>query len=108
MVLFTLGLEIGLNIGQSEIMSAAGSVAGAIVLVHSRETTPFPEDYGIMLTPGVFNVINLRLTQIQRMPAPHGDCIPDQTDTSDRDVYQDIYKTTYSKVVRRAVNKLIY
>jgi hypothetical protein len=94
-----LGLELGLNIGQSEMLSAAGSVAGAIALVHSRDATPFPEDYGTMLAPGVYNVISLRTIKLSRMPAPYGDCIKDTVNTSDRNVYQETFNTSYSKVV---------
>ena len=94
------GLEIGVNIGQSDFLSAAGSVAGAIILPHSRNTMPFPEDYGLMLTPGVYNVISLRMMQVNRMPAPYGKCIMADVDTTDRDVYQETINTTYSRVVR--------
>ena len=80
-------------------MGAIASVAGAIVLVHARETMPFPEDYGIMLSPGLFNCVSLRLVQIKRLPRPYGDCIDETLDTSQRDVYQAKYSTKYSKVV---------
>ena len=88
-----------MNIGQSEFLRAAGSVAGAIVVVHARDKMPFPEDYGIMLTPGVFNVISLRMTQLTRKSAPYGDCMADDTDSTDRDVYQEQFNVTYSRVV---------
>ena len=81
-------------------MSAATSVAGVVVLIHARSEMPFPEDYGIMLTPGVFNVISLRLVQIQRMAAPFGDCLTDETDTTDINVYAEHFNAAYSKVVR--------
>jgi hypothetical protein len=93
------GLEIGINIGQSDLLGAAGGVAGAIVLVHAPETTPFPEDYGVMLTPGVFNIISLRLLKLSRMPAPYGDCMLSDVKTANRDAYQEILNTTYTKVV---------
>ena len=98
-ICFPPGLEIGINVGQSDFLSAAGSVAGAIILPHARLTMPFPEDYGTMLTPGVYNVISLRLVQVNRQPAPYGDCIKNDTDTSDRNVYQDLIKGSYSRVV---------
>jgi hypothetical protein len=100
--LLILGLEINLNIGQADFMTAAGSVAGVIVLMHGRNEMPFPEDYGIMLTPGVFNVISLRLMQIQRMPAPFGDCIADDIDTTDINVYAEHFNAAYSKEVRHS------
>jgi hypothetical protein len=74
-------------------------MVGAIALVHARDTMPFPEDYGIIVTPGVFNVISLRLRQINRAPAPYGDCIPGTTDTSDRNVYEEKFGAVYSKTV---------
>ena len=90
---------MSINVGQTDLMSAIASVAGAIVLVHARNTMPFPEDYGVMLSPGVFNCVSLRLLQITRLPRPYGDCIDETLNTSLRDVYQEKYSTKYSKVV---------
>ena len=70
------------------------------MLVHASGTMPFPEDQGTMLTPGVFNVLSLRLRQIMRTPAPYGDCISDDMDTYDRNVYKEKFNVTYSKLVR--------
>ena len=65
---------------------------------------PFPEDYGTVLTPGVFNVISLRLIQIHRMAAPYGDCVEEGLDTGDRNVYQEHNNASYSKVVKQHNN----
>ena len=70
------------------------------MLVHARGTMPFPEDYGVMLTPGVFNVLGLRLVQLNRTPAPYGDCISDDMDTFYRNVYKEQFNVSYSKMVR--------
>ncbi|KAK2153118.1 hypothetical protein LSH36_306g00027 [Paralvinella palmiformis] len=56
------GLEIGISIGQKDIYTAAGGVAGAVIVVHSKDTMPFPEDYGTVLTPGAYNAIRIHLT----------------------------------------------
>ena len=63
----SLGLEIGISIGQKDIYTAAGGVAGAVIVVHSKDTMPFPEDYGTVLTPGAYNAIRIQLVQIKRL-----------------------------------------
>ncbi|KAK2142409.1 hypothetical protein LSH36_960g00003 [Paralvinella palmiformis] len=92
-----LGLEVGLNIGQKDIYTAAGGVAGAVIVVHSKDAMPFPEDYGTVLTPGVYNSIKMQLIKIKRLPYPYGDCISTDIDSSNRDVYTSLYNVTYSK-----------
>ena len=81
------------------MFKAAGSVAGAVIVIHSKDTMPFPEDYGIVLTPGVYNAIRMQKIQIRRLPYPYGDCIDENSDASAKDVYISQYNVTYSKMV---------
>ncbi|KAK2144130.1 hypothetical protein LSH36_782g01017 [Paralvinella palmiformis] len=92
-----LGLEIGINLGQKDLFKPASSVAGAVVVIHSKGTVPFPEDYGNVLIPGLYNVIGFKLVRIKRLPSPYSDCINTGTYASERDVYIDQYNVSYSK-----------
>jgi hypothetical protein len=98
-VLVVSGLEMGINIGQNDCLRAACSVAGAVLLVHDRDTLPFPEDHGIILNPGVYNVVNLRLIQIHRMAPPYGHCVPQDVGASERDVFVERFNSTYTRMV---------
>jgi hypothetical protein len=92
-------LEVGVNLGLSDAFKAADGVAGAVVVIHSKDSMPFPEDYGTVLTPGVFNAISIRLVKLKRLPLPYTDCINQYVDASLKDVYITLYNTTYSKTV---------
>ena len=94
-----LGLEIGINLGQKDMFKPASGVAGAVVVVHSKGTMPFPEDYGTLLSPGLYNVIGIKLVRIKRLSSPYSDCISPDRDNSDRDVYIQHYNVTFSKTV---------
>ena len=65
---------------------------------------PFPEDYGTVLPPGVYNAVRIHKIQIKRLPFPYGDCILANSDMSDRDVYTSQYNVTYSKTVSYCVS----
>ncbi|KAK2148638.1 hypothetical protein LSH36_488g04037 [Paralvinella palmiformis] len=91
------GLEVGVTLGLSDAFRAADGVAGAVVVIHSKDSIPFPEDYGTVLTPGVFNAISIRLVKLKRLPLPYTDCINQDVDASLKDVYITLYNATYSK-----------
>ena len=95
----SIGLEIGINLGLKDMFKAAGGLAGAVVLIHSKGTMPFPEDYGTVITPGVYNTISVRLVTIKRLPEPYTDCIMMDSDAAVKDAYVSVYNVTYSKAV---------
>ena len=78
----------------------AGGIAGAVIVIHSKDTMPFPEDFGMVLKPGVYNAIKIKLVQTERLPYPDDNCITLDSDASNRDVYINRYNVTYSKTVR--------
>ena len=41
-----------MNIEQDQYVSEVGNTAGLIVLVHRQSLMPFPEDHGILVSPG--------------------------------------------------------
>ncbi|KAK2148637.1 hypothetical protein LSH36_488g04036 [Paralvinella palmiformis] len=102
------GLEVGVTLGLSDAFKAADGVAGAVVVIHSKDSMPFPEDYGTVLTPGVFNAISIRLVKLKKLPLPYTDCINQYVDASLKDVYITLYNTTYSKMVCLDMMKKIY
>ena len=88
-----------MTLGLSDAFKAADGVAGAVVVIHSKDSMPFPEDYGTVLTPGVFNAISIRLVKLKRLSLPYTDCINQDVDASLKDAYATLYNTTYSKTV---------
>ena len=74
-------------------------MAGAVIVVHSKDTMPFPEDYGTVLTSGVYNAIRIHLARIKRLPYPYGECVITDSEASYRDVYISQYNVIYSKMV---------
>ncbi len=54
------GLQVILNVGQNEYTSNIGDVAGAVMVVHSQNVMPFPEDEGILLYPGEIATIGMK------------------------------------------------
>ena len=88
-----------MNINQEEYLRAGNELAGVLLLVHSPDMMPFPEDDGIMLLPGIFSIIGLRLNKIQRALPPVGECMRNDIDTMDINVYEELYSSKYSKKV---------
>jgi len=50
-----------INLGRNDMYQASGGVAGAVIVIHSNNAMSFPEDFGTVLTPGVYNAIVLSL-----------------------------------------------
>ena len=93
-------MELAININQGEFVSSANELAGALMLVHSADVMPFPEDDGIMLLPGIFSIVGLRLNKIERAKPPVGDCMKAHINTVDINVYEELFPVNYSKKVR--------
>ena len=51
-VYLRVGLSLVINIQQDQYVSEAGNTAGIIVLVQQQNLMPFPEDHGILASPG--------------------------------------------------------
>jgi len=51
-----------LNINQKEYISQAGDTAGAIVDIRPQNQMPFPEDDGILVSPG--HATSIGITQV--------------------------------------------
>ena len=58
-----------INIQQDQYVSEIGNTAGVIVLVHRQNLMPFPEDHGILVSPGYetdvsFSVVSAQLIEM--------------------------------------------
>ena len=86
------GLHLSINVGQQEYMDISSNLAGVVVLVHSQDVIPFPEDDGVFLIPGEFSLIGLKMLKITRQPAPYSDCV-EQAGASDGSGYDESHRS---------------
>ncbi|XP_070189008.1 degenerin deg-1-like [Littorina saxatilis] len=68
------GLKLLLTVEEEEYMPQVQSV-GVKMVVHSQDALPFPENDGILLSPG-----SLTQNVYQRTGPPYGDCVSHSTD----------------------------
>jgi len=59
-----VGLSMTININQHEYIKQAGDTAGAIVVIRSQNQMPFPEDDGIIVSPG--HATSIAITQVNK------------------------------------------
>jgi len=53
-----------LNINQNEYITQAGDTAGAVVVIRPQNQMPFPEDDGIIVSPG--HATSIAITQVNK------------------------------------------
>ena len=51
-----------LNINQNEYVTETGDIAGAVVVIRPQNEMPFPEDDGIIVSPG--HATSIAITQV--------------------------------------------
>ncbi|XP_070574535.1 uncharacterized protein [Ptychodera flava] len=68
------GLKVTIFLEQHEYIPLYGQEAGVRALIHSPDITPFPEDDGITVKPGVKTSIAIRQISIERKTYPYGNC----------------------------------
>jgi len=51
-----------LNINQNEYVTETGDIAGAVVVIRPQNQMPFPEDDGIIVSPG--HATSIAVTQV--------------------------------------------
>ncbi|OWF52765.1 Degenerin-like protein asic-2 [Mizuhopecten yessoensis] len=68
------GLALELYLEQDEYIGSLSPDAGIKLTIHNQTSMPFPEENGINLAPGFKTGISLKLTEIIRAKAPHGEC----------------------------------
>jgi len=52
-----------LNINQNEYVTETGDIAGAVVVIRPQNEMPFPEDDGIIVSPG--HATSIAITQVK-------------------------------------------
>ncbi|ESN98358.1 hypothetical protein HELRODRAFT_177242 [Helobdella robusta] len=93
------GLMMTLNINQDEYVSDAGDTAGIRLVVHIGLQAPFPEDQGILVSPGHLTSISLKKIVVERRGQPYSKCV-DSSDANMDNVYKEIFpETRYSQGV---------
>ena len=60
--LFCLGLSMTMDIQQHEYLKQTGDTAGAVVVIGPQNQMPFPEDDGIIVSPG--HATSIAITQV--------------------------------------------
>ena len=55
------GLSLIINIQQDQYVSGIGNAAGLVVLALPQNLMPFPEDHGILVSPGYETEVGLSL-----------------------------------------------
>ncbi|KAK6179325.1 hypothetical protein SNE40_011713 [Patella caerulea] len=89
------GLSLELYLEQNEYIPALSPEAGVKVVVHPRNTMPFPVDEGISVSPGYATSIGLNAVEMIRLEPPHSDCA---TKGLIDDLYMKNLNTNYSKL----------
>ena len=69
------GFHVLLNIGQNEYIEGITESAGAVVVVHDQSRMPFPEDEGVLASPGHVTSISITRVDVSRLGDKYSDCI---------------------------------
>ncbi|XP_070190671.1 degenerin-like protein unc-105 [Littorina saxatilis] len=67
------GLSLLLNVESEEYMKQSQTV-GFKVLIHPSDSMPFPEDDGVIVSPGFATSIGVVRMDLKRSPPPYGKC----------------------------------
>ncbi|GFT19647.1 acid-sensing ion channel 1A [Nephila pilipes] len=70
----TLGLTLTLNIERNEYWNLLSPEYGVRIMIHPRQAYPTVDRGGIVLHPGTKSYMSIRIREIERLPAPYGDC----------------------------------
>ncbi|XP_012942494.1 amiloride-sensitive sodium channel subunit gamma-like [Aplysia californica] len=68
------GLIMKLDVQQMQYLYTTED-AGFKIVVHSQDTTAFPEDEGFLVMPGTRTNVGLKRTEMSRAPPPYSTCI---------------------------------
>ena len=54
-----VALKVILNINQDEYITTGNEAAGARLVIHSQDAMPYPEDVGVLITPGMLTSVHV-------------------------------------------------
>ncbi|XP_064627158.1 amiloride-sensitive sodium channel subunit gamma-like [Lineus longissimus] len=69
------GLSLTMLIDQTDYFPTISEAAGLKVLVHNQKKFPFPEDAGMLVSPGTDTQIGVRQVVVLREVWPYGNCV---------------------------------
>ncbi|XP_055898634.1 degenerin mec-10-like [Biomphalaria glabrata] len=86
------GLDIGFFLEPDEYIPELIETKGLQVVLHSKQSFPYPKEDGFQVSPGTLSNIAMKLVKTQYLPKPYGDCL--ENCNYDRNYLQD-YNYTY-------------
>ncbi|KAL8599244.1 hypothetical protein ACOMHN_007960 [Nucella lapillus] len=69
----SVGLTLLLNVQSDQYIQLSDTV-GLKVLVHPQDSMPFPEDEGVIISPGFTTNIAIKMQEFRRSPPPYEQC----------------------------------
>jgi len=63
-LLLSIGLSMTINVNQNEYIKQAGDTAGVVVVIRPQNQMAFPEDDGIIVSPG--HATSIAVTQVNK------------------------------------------
>ena len=89
------GLELVINIEQEEYIPNLIDGAGAVVVVHTPQRMPFPEDEGVLAMPGQVTSVAITQVKVDRLDGSYGNCTRILHDKR-RNVFEEEHNVHYS------------
>ncbi|XP_053549055.1 amiloride-sensitive sodium channel subunit alpha-like [Bombina bombina] len=85
------GLTLVLRAEQNDYIPLLSTVAGARFVVHGQNESPFMDDRGFNIQPGVETSIGMKKETVQRLGAQYSDCSEDGSDVNVTNLYNSEY-----------------
>ncbi|XP_072410691.1 epithelial sodium channel subunit alpha-like isoform X1 [Chiloscyllium punctatum] len=85
------GLSLVLRIEQNDSIPFLSTAAGARMMVHARGRSPFMEDGGFDIRPGLETSISMRKEVVSRLGQPYSDCTENGSDVKVHNLYKSDY-----------------
>ncbi|XP_048380577.1 amiloride-sensitive sodium channel subunit alpha-like isoform X1 [Stegostoma tigrinum] len=85
------GLSLVLRIEQNNSIPFLSTAAGARMMVHDRGRSPFMEDGGFDIRPGLETSVSMRKEVVSRLGGPYSDCTENGSDVRVRNLYKSDY-----------------
>ncbi|XP_043538351.1 amiloride-sensitive sodium channel subunit alpha-like isoform X3 [Chiloscyllium plagiosum] len=85
------GLSLVLRIEQNDSIPFLSTAAGARMMVHARGRSPFMEDGGFDVRPGLETSISMRKEVVSRLGQPYSDCTENGSDVKVHNLYKSDY-----------------
>ncbi|XP_050401041.1 amiloride-sensitive sodium channel subunit gamma-2 [Patella vulgata] len=84
------GMQLVIYLENGEYLRGLTSGNGGQIVIHDRDSCPFPQNDGIAIASGTESNIGLRLVNIERLGLPHGTC-------EEGDLFKEQYGFKYTR-----------